>query len=56
MDQQIALLQEKIQELTVQVNTLDTHLQRVRRVTSGVDSVGAEFAMVDMTTMEAPVG
>ena len=56
VDQQIAMLREEIRGLTLQVNTLDTQLQRVRGVTSGLESIGAEFAMVGMTTMEAPVG
>ena len=56
VDQQIALLREKIQELTLQVNTLDTQLQRVRAVSAGSESIGAEFAMVGMSTMETPVG
>ena len=56
VDQQIAMLREEIRGLTLQVNTLDTQLQRVRGVSAGSESIGAEFAMVDMTTMEAPVG
>ena len=56
VDQQIAMLREEIQGLTLQVNTLDTLLQRVRGVSAGSESIGAEFAMVGLRTEEEPVG
>ena len=46
VDQQIAMLREEIRGLTLQVTTLDTLLQRVRGVSAGAESIGAEFAMV----------
>ena len=55
VDQQIAMLWVEIQRLTLQVHTLAEQLQRVRAVSAGSESIGAECAMVGPST-EEPVG